>query len=253
MFSDLPPLRGRNALVTGASRGIGAAIATALAAEGAHVVITGRDARALEAVARKIESSHGSVSAVCADLTDSAQVLRLRQHADERFGTVELVAHCAGGGGNPISFLNESTDAWRHSWEANLLTTVHVIQAFLPAMIASRRGAIITLSSTAGRQVSGSSSSYAAAKSAVLSATRQAALEAAPHGVRINALAPSAIVTDRLGAVPESTRDQMAQGFPLRRLGTTDDVTRSALFLLSDASSWITGVTLDVAGGRIML
>jgi 3-oxoacyl-[acyl-carrier protein] reductase len=115
------------------------------------------------------------------------------------------------------------------------------------------RGAVVTMASTAGRQVSGASAPYAAAKAGLLSLTRQAALEVAGQGVRVNAIAPSAIITDRLAAQPSEIRKAIAQGFPLKRLGTVDDVTAATLFLLSDAAAWITGVTLDVAGGRVML
>ncbi|HEX7389040.1 MAG TPA: SDR family oxidoreductase [Acidiphilium sp.] len=104
-----------------------------------------------------------------------------------------------------------------------------------------------------GRQISDTSASCAAAKAGLLALTRQAAMEAAPHGVRINAIAPSAIVTDRLAALPESVRAGMARNFPLRRLGEIADVTGAVLFLLGNRAGWITGATLDVAGGKVML
>jgi 3-oxoacyl-[acyl-carrier protein] reductase len=115
------------------------------------------------------------------------------------------------------------------------------------------RGAIVTMSSSAGRQLSGASVPYAAAKAGQLALTRQAAVEAAPRGVRINAIAPSAIVTARLAAAPLSVRAKIAENFPLRRLGEVNDVVEAALFLLGDRSSWITGATLDVAGGRVTM
>ena len=108
------------------------------------------------------------------------------------------------------------------------------------------------MSSTAGRQHSGASAAYAAAKAGLQSLMRQAAADAAAHGVRVNAVAPSAIVTERLAAQPAAVREEIARGFPLGRLGEVEDVTAAALFLLSDAAAWITGVTLDVAGGRVM-
>jgi 3-oxoacyl-[acyl-carrier protein] reductase len=135
--------------------------------------------------------------------------------------------------------------------ETNLSTTFLVLRNFLPAMRAQGRGAVVTMSSAAARQPAKSSAAYAAAKGAIISLTRHIAAEFAPSGVRVNCLAPSAILTDRLAAAPQRARDELAATFPLGRLGHPGDVTGVALYLLSDASAWITGATLDIAGGKI--
>jgi 3-oxoacyl-[acyl-carrier protein] reductase len=246
-------LAGRVALVTGGSRGIGAAIAQALAAQGAKVMVCGRDEAALAQVAARIASSGGEAGIAVADVTEEAAIATLRRATEEALGPVELLVACAGGGGNPTPLMEEDTARWRRTLDLNLTSVFLTLKAFLPSMYARRRGAVVTMASSAGRHLSGASAGYAAAKAGLLSLTRQAALEAAGRGVRINAVAPSAIVTDRMAAQPHEMREKIAQGFPLQRLGTVDDVAAATLFLLSDAAAWITGVTLDVAGGRVML
>jgi 3-oxoacyl-[acyl-carrier protein] reductase len=252
-MSESDSFLGSVAVVTGGSRGIGAGIAFALAERGAKVVVTGRDRRALDGVARSIADAGGTVLAVPAELRDEAAVLRLRTETERAFGPATLVAACAGGGGESNPLLEESVERWRATLEANLTSAFMTLRVFLPAMLEARKGAIIMMSSSAGRQLSGASASYAAAKAGLQSLMRQAAAEAGPSNVRVNAIAPSAIMTERLAAAPDSVRDTIGQGFPLRRIGTVADVVEATLFLLSDRSPWITGATLDVAGGKVML
>ena len=252
-MSECDSFLGSVAVVTGGSRGIGAGIAFALAECGAKVVVTGRDRAALDRVARSITEAGGTVLAVPAELTDEAAVLRLRTETERVFGVATLVAACAGGGGEPKPLLEDSVECWRATLETNLTSAFLTLRVFLPAMIEARKGAVVMMSSSAGRQLSGASASYAAAKAGLQSLMRQAAAEAAPNNVRVNAVAPSAIITDRLAAAPASVRDAIGQGFPLRRMGTVADVVEATLFLLSGRSRWITGTTLDVTGGRVML
>jgi 3-oxoacyl-[acyl-carrier protein] reductase len=249
----LAGLAGRTALVTGGSRGIGAGIARALAAQGANVMVCGRDRAALARVADEIRSNGGEAESAMADVTDPDAVEALRLAAEARFGAVELVVACAGGDGVPKPLHKENAASWRRTLDANLTSAFLTLKTFLPSMCDRRSGAVVTMASSAGRQLGGASAPYAAAKAGLLSLTRQAALEVAGHGVRINAVAPSAIITDRFAAQPAELRQAIAQGFPLKRLGTVDDVTAATLFLLSDAASWITGATIDVAGGRVMM
>jgi 3-oxoacyl-[acyl-carrier protein] reductase len=254
MFEIYPAgLVGRVSLVTGGSRGIGAGIARALAAKGAKVVVCGRDHAALARVVDDIRSKGGEAETAVADVTDEDAVRTLRLTTEARLGAVELIVACAGGGGAPNPLLEEDADCWRRTLDANLTSAFLTLKTFLPSMCERGQGAVVTMASTAGRQLSGASASYAAAKAGLLSLTRHAAREVADHGVRVNAVAPSAIVTDRLAAQPPELRRSIAQGFPLKRLGTIEDVTAATLFLLSDSASWITGATLDVAGGRVMM
>ena len=244
-------LEGKTALVTGGSRGLGAALCLGLARQGARVVVNGRDAAAVERTVRAIRQDGGSAIGVAADCGSEEQVERLRLECERAFGAPQLLAAFAGGDGSPSPLLQMPLERWSAVVAANLSTTFLALRNFLPAMCASGGGAIVTMASAAARQPARSSAAYAAAKGAVVTLTRHIAAEVAPSGVRINCLAPSAIVTEKLAAAPQQVRDDLAAGFPLRRLGLPDDVVSAALFLLSDASGWITGATLDIAGGKI--
>ena len=225
----------------------------ALASRGARVTIAGRDQAALAKVVEAIRASGGVAQAVGGDLTHEAAAGLLREEAERNFGPVSLLAMCAGGGERARPLAEESLDSWQKGLELNLTSAFLTLKAFLPPMMEAKCGAILAMSSSAGRQLSGASAPYTAAKSGLQALMRQAAAEAAPSGVRINAIAPSAIVTDKLAAAPEAVRSTLAASFPLRRIGQIEDVVEAALFLLSQKTGWITGVTLDVAGGRVML
>jgi 3-oxoacyl-[acyl-carrier protein] reductase len=136
--------------------------------------------------------------------------------------------------------------------DSELTSTFLAVQEFLPGMLERGSGSILTMSSSAGRQPSQANLAYGVAKAGVVALTRQLAAEIGPRGVRINALAPSSVRTEKVAErMPPAVQEQVAAMHPLRRLGTPDDVAQVALFLASDAASWLTGLTIDVAGGRI--
>jgi 3-oxoacyl-[acyl-carrier protein] reductase len=154
----------------------------------------------------------------------------------------------------PVATAQETVAHWREVLDSDLTSTFTCVSAFLPAMVQRGRGVIVTMSSAAARQAARSSAAYAAAKAGVVAFTRHLAAEVGPHGVRVNCVAPSATENERmLTWTTEEQRRELAASFPLRRIGRPQDVAAAALFLASDASAWITGVTLDVAGGKIML
>jgi 3-oxoacyl-[acyl-carrier protein] reductase len=179
----------------------------------------------------------------------------LRQRTEDKFGPVDILGAFIGGGGQPAPIAEVTEAEWRATIDSNLTATFLAIRCFLPGMLERRRGVIITMASTAGRLPGGASAAYAAAKAGVVMLTRHVAKEVGPQGVRLNCIAPSAILTEDhpLRRAPEEQRQRVAAGFPLGRLGYPDDVALAALFLASDSSAWITGVTLDVAGGRVSL
>lgn len=246
-----PDLRGKSAIVTGGSRGLGSALCKGLAKQGARVVVCARDPIGIGRTVDGIRWDGGTAIGVVADCTNEDDVKRLRQTSELAFGPPELLAVFAGGNGEPMPTLETPMSRWNAVIDANLSATFLVLRDFLPAMCAQGRGAVVTMSSAAARQPAQSSAAYAAAKGAIITLTRHVAAEFAPSGVRVNCLAPSAIVTDSLAAAPQRVRDELAATFPLGRLGNPGDVTGAALYLLSDASAWITGATLDIAGGKV--
>jgi len=248
-------LTGKVALVTGSSRGIGAAIATLFAREGATVVVHGRDPAALSRVASAIERNEGRVMQVTGDVTASADLDGMRAEIERAFGPVEvLVVNAGGSPTRPAPLESITEEGWRAAVDANLTAAFLTIKCFLPGMKARRSGNIITMSSAAARRPHPQSPvPYAAAKAGIQMMTQHLAAQVGPFGIRVNCLAPETILTERNEAnIPDEMKKALVEMHPIRRLGTPDDVARAALFLASDASAWITGQIIDVAGGAVM-
>jgi len=252
VFGDL---RGKVAVVTGGSRGIGAATCLALARNGVRLAINGRDVAALQASLAAVQALGVEAIAIPADCSDLTQVERMRDAVHAHFGAPDFVLAFAGGGtGKPVPVQDISEEDWRSSIDNNLTSTFFTIKCFLPGMLARGSGGILTMASAGGRMASGAPAGYGAAKAGVIMLTRHLAQETGPGGLRVNCISPSAVMTERTEAtLPPERRAQMLRAFPLGRLGTPDDIAMASLFLLSDASSWITGIVLDVAGGRVMM
>lgn len=252
--STYADLRGKVALVTGGSRGIGAATCLALARCGARVAVNGRDHDAIEATVATIRSHGGDALAAPADCAQLDAVERMRAAIEAHFGAPELLLAFAGGGsGRPAALADITEQDWRSSIDNNLTSTFFTLKCFLPAMIARGGGSIVTMASAGGRVASGAPAGYGAAKAGVIMLTRHAANEVGQHGVRVNCISPSAVLTERTAQrMPFEQQQRMLEAFPLGRLGQPDDIASAALFLLSASASWITGITLDVAGGRVM-
>jgi 3-oxoacyl-[acyl-carrier protein] reductase len=250
-----PDLAGKVAVVTGGSAGIGAATCRLLAANGARVAVNGRDRTRLQAMVDAIREGGGQAVGVDGDCTDPAAVERLRQVVERELGPAEVLAAFVGGGrARPGPVAEVPQEDWQSTLDGSLTATFLTLKSFLPGMIQRGRGAIVTMASSAARLPGlGAPAPYMAAKAGVVALTRQVASEAGPHGVRANCLAPHTILTEQIERVaPREWREQMAAAVPLRRLGTPEDVAQAAVFLASDSAAWLTGVTLDVAGGYVM-
>jgi len=249
-------LKDRVALVTGSSRGIGAAIAKLFAAEGARVALHGRDQQSLGSVQAEIEGRGGCATSFRAEATKLAEIEAMRHHIEERFGPVDILVANAGGSFSPVGPIEETDEAaWHASVDGNLTATFLAIKTFLPGMKARKAGNIITMSSSAGRRPHEKSPvPYGVAKAAIELLTQDVAAQAGPYNVRVNCIAPETILTERnQQRIPEATKTALVDMHPLRRLGTPEDVARAALFLASEESTWITGVILDVTGGAVMV
>jgi 3-oxoacyl-[acyl-carrier protein] reductase len=249
-----PDLAGKVAVVTGGSGGIGAATCRLLAANGASVAVNGRNETAIGGVVAGIRERGGRAIGVAGDVTDYGAIEELRGRVEGEFGPTDLLFAFAGGGkARPGPTARISEDDWRSSVDGNLTATFLTIRSFMPGMIERGGGSIVTMASSAARFPTNAPAPYAAAKAGVVMLTRQLAGEVGEHGVRVNCLAPHTILTERIRSVmPEDRHRQIAAEIPLGRLGTPEDVGLAGLFLASDASSWITGITLDVSGGRTM-
>jgi 3-oxoacyl-[acyl-carrier protein] reductase len=249
-------LDGRIAMVTGSSRGIGAAIARLFASHGAAVVVHGRDASAVATISDGIQHSGGrAVSALC-DLTDYDQIEAMRERTERELGPVDILVANAGGSPvrpGPIEHLTEAE--WRQSIDVNLTATFLTVKAFLPGMKERGRGDIITMSSAAARRPTAQSpAAYAAAKAGIELLTKSLALQTGPIGIRVNCIAPETILTERnRQQIPDNIKEQLRLTHPIQRLGTPEDVAHAALYLASDRAGWVSGITLDVAGGSVLV
>lgn len=248
-------LENKVALVTGSSRGIGAAIAKRFAEQGARVAVHGRDPVALSAVHEEIEQASGLAIQVTGDVTSFDEIEALRGRIEKELGPIEiLVANAGASLTQPGEFEQLSEEEWRASVDANLTATFLTLKSFLPGMKERKAGCIITMSSAAARRPSARSPvPYTAAKAGIQLLTQILAAQVGPFGIRVNCIAPETILTERnRQEIPASIQDSLIAQHPIRRLGLPDDVADTALFLASDEASWITGVILDVAGGAVL-
>ena len=248
-------LNNKVALITGSSRGIGAAIARVFAQEGAKVVLNGRDQTALSAVREEIARGGGKAMQAAADVTKFNEIEEMRRQVEEAFGPVDiLVANAGGNFVMPGPLEETSEEGWRATVDANLTATFLTIKSVLPGMKSRRAGGIITISSAAARRPTARSPmAYTAAKAGIQILTQGLATQVGAYGIRVNCIAPETILTERnQKQIPEAQKQSLVEMHPIQRLGTPEDVARAALFLASEGAAWITGIIVDVAGGSVL-
>jgi len=240
------------AVVTGAGRGLGAAVALAFAEAGADVVISSRTEVELNGIAEQVRNAGRRAHVVVADLSDTNATAALAQTAVDVFSRVDIVVNNVGGT-MPNTLLTTSTKDLRDAFVFNVLTAHALTTAAVPLMLEhSGGGSIINMTSTMGRLPGRGFAAYGTAKAALAHYTRLAALDLCPR-IRVNAIAPGSILTSALDVVAgnDELRGQLEKATPMRRLGEPADIAAAALYLASPASAYVTGKTLEVDGGLI--
>jgi 3-oxoacyl-[acyl-carrier protein] reductase len=243
-------LDGRNAIVTGSARGLGLAMAERFGAEGARVVLSDVDAAALEEAQHKLSADGLEVSAIPADVTDSDAVAALVRHCADSWGSVDVMVNNAGVTRDGVLRKMSTEDFLR-------VIEVHLLGGWLGTKMASLQmreqgtgGSVINISSMSGKVGNPGQTNYSAAKAGLIGLTKAAAKEGARYGIRVNAIQPGFIRTAMTDQMPSDVLSQRIAEIPLGRIGEPADVANAAVFLASDLSSYLTGITIEVSGGR---
>ncbi len=255
MEAVYPEFVGRVALITGAAMGIGKETVRRMAALGSRVLLADIAADAVEAAAAEIRREGHLAQAVVVDVCDAAAVQTAVDAAVAQHGALHILVCCAGGVRTLASVESVSPDEWRAMVELNLSSVFYCCRAAVPHMKRQRWGRIVTLSSSAGRTVLvPMAPHYAAAKAGVIRLTQHLARELGPYNVTVNAVAPGTTETERVRRLrsPDQKAEQLRLT-PLGRFGTVGEQANAILFLCSDGASYITGATLDVNGGKVMV
>ena len=244
-------LTGRSAIVTGASRGLGKAIAMGLAAEGARLTICARGPEALDATAAELRAAGASVVAVGADVTSAADAARVVRTAVERHGRIDVLVNNAGG----TSRTGDLVEQFRGSFDLNVTSALRMMELAKPHLLASGQGAVVNISSIYGRE-SGGPATYNATKAAQIGMTKAYALVWIRQGIRVNNVAPGSIAFEggswfrRQQEDPEAMAKFVADNIAGGRFGTAEELAAAVVFLCSPRASWVVGATLNVDGGQ---
>ena len=242
----------KTALVTGASRGIGAAIAKKLAARGFMVIINyGHSSAAAEEVKNQIEQAGGQAVLMQGDVSSGDDVDRMFKDIKKTWGRLDVLVNNAGINRDTL-LVRMKEDQWDTVLSTDLKSVFFTTKAAASLMMRQRSGSIINIASVVGITGNAGQANYAAAKAGVIGFTKSVAKELAARGIRVNAIAPGFIETDMTDAIPEKIREGMLETIPLRRGGKAEDVANAVAFLASDDAGYITGQVLKVDGGMVM-
>ena len=241
-------LEGKVALITGATRGIGKAIALKFASEGADIAFTGRHmTEAVEEAIREMEAHGVKVRAYMSDASDFNQVHGLVNDIHSEFGHIDVLVNNAGITKDGL-MMRMSEEQWDEVLTVNLKSAFNFIHACTPIMARQRSGSIINMTSVVGVSGNAGQCNYAASKAGLIGLAKSIAKEMGPRGIRANCIAPGFISTDMTAALPENVREEWVKQIPLRRGGTPEDVANVALFLASDMSSYVSGQVINCCG-----
>jgi NAD(P)-dependent dehydrogenase (short-subunit alcohol dehydrogenase family) len=247
-----PILTNQVAIVTGASRGIGAATAHALANAGASVALAARDISRLNQVAGEIQAAGGTALTIPTDISNPDDVERMVTRTLDAFGRLDIAVNNAAGGGHPPTpLIDVPTAAFDSALAINLRGTFFCLKHEIKAMLDNGAGAIINIASTAGLEAVGGLAAYVATKHGIVGLTKVAALEYAARNIRVNAIAPGPILTEHLEQAGKVAQQSAAQAMPMRRIGRPEEIAAAVLWLCSDAASFITGTTVPIDGGKL--
>ncbi len=245
-------LNGQIALVTGASRGIGAAIAQELGKQGATVVGTATSAGGAEQISQALQAQQINGAGMALDVNDAAQVEQLLKTISEQFGDVSILVNNAGITRDTLLMRMKDED-WDAVMNTNLKSVFRMSQAVIRPMMKARSGRIINISSVVGHMGNAGQTNYAAAKAGMTGFTKSLAAELGSRGITVNCVAPGFIDTDMTRELPEEQRRALLQHIPLGRLGQSAEIAAAVAFLASPNAAYITGETLHVNGGMLMV
>ncbi len=241
-------LQGKTALVTGASQGIGEAVARRLAADGARVVLAARNEERLAAVAGAIAAAGGEALAFTLDLADPAAAAARLGELPAEWSEVDVVVNNAGITADNL-FARMSLDEWQRVLTTNLTSAFTVTRALVRGMIRRRWGRVIAVSSVVGLMGNAGQANYAASKAGLVGFTKSLARELGSRNITVNVVAPGYIDTAMTGGLPEGVRQELTASIPLKRIGTAGEVAAAVAFLASEEAGYITGTVLNVSGG----
>lgn len=244
-------LKGKTAVITGASRGIGADIARKFADEGANLLISATNESLLNQVKDEIERAGIDIEMKTVDVSDSSSFSELIKYALETFGTVDILVNNAGITRDKLIMAMKDED-WDAVLNVNLKGTFNGIKAVTRSMLKAKKGSIINITSVVGITGNAGQANYSASKAGIIGLTKSAAKELASRNIRVNAIAPGYIETEMTNSISDTARDNFIQNIALGKIGTGSDVANLAAFLASEESNYITGQVINVDGGLLM-